>query len=139
MFKEFELEGERNSVTSPTFEDGRPRKSWLAPESTLPWFLSIAVASRPRCFGCGGRLLPKVVVIVDNFALCEKCSTTDWSDFQPYWRALESRGPPLELSRSRGVTFWTPPATLPDMDAYIRWLKLRAIMRHRDDPAASTA
>ena len=99
-----------------------------------PWFMAISLGSRPRCFGCGGRMLPKVVVVQSAFAICERCATTDWSGWRPYWHAIGSLGSTLELSTSRGITFWTPPASLPDIDGYLRWLELWDTM-HPDRPA----
>lgn len=97
-----------------------------------PWFMAVSLGSRPRCFGCGGRMLPKVVRIQENHALCEACSLVGWDEYRPFWAALESLGAPMELTRSRGIVFWTPPPTLPDQDAYIRWLELWDIMRGPD-------
>ncbi len=73
-------------------------------------------------------MLPKVVVIVQNHAVCEKCSFIDWSNYVAFWDAIESLGTALEITRSRGIVFWTPPASLPDHDAYLRWMELWEIM-----------
>lgn len=96
--------------------------------SRRPWFMPVCLASRPRCFGCGGRMLPKVVVVKGNYAICEKCSFVDWSKLHAFWDAIESLGSPCELTRARGIVFWTPPASLPDTDAYLRWMELWEIM-----------
>lgn len=95
-----------------------------SPVKQRPWFMSISLATRPRCFGCGGRLLPKVVVFQADFALCERCASTPWSDYHRFWLAIESLGKPLELRHTRGVTFWVPPSDLPDQDGYLRWMQL---------------
>lgn len=113
------LPGNSENVTEPTIEGASTR---------LPWFMSVTLATRPRCFGCGGRLLPKVVMVQSDFALCEQCARIDWSDYRPFWLAIQSLGSPLELSRSRGIVFWTPPVTLPQHDAYLRWIELWDIM-----------
>ena len=133
MITTFELHGENTSKTTS------PSTSEISPEtieaacSHLPWFMSISLSSRPRCFGCGGRLLPKVVFIQANCAICDRCERINWDDFRPYWLALQSRAGPLELTRTRGIVFWTPPVTLRDMDAYLRWLELRQIERDSTD------
>lgn len=124
----FELQGEQSSKSSAEVNTNVSNATLERASSGLPWFMSISIATRPRCFGCGGRLLPKVVVIQSNFAICEQCSSIDWSDYRPFWLAIDSLGSPLELSRSRGITFWTPPFTLPDQDAYLRWMELWDIM-----------
>jgi hypothetical protein len=80
-------------------------------------------------------MLPKVVVIQANHALCENCSTVDWSDIRPAWDAIDSIGSPLEITRSRGIVFWTPPPTLPDQDAYLRWFELWDIMKSTPLPS----
>ena len=124
----FELIGEDESSTTEVYNLELANASLRRATSHLAWFMSITLASRPRCFGCGGRMLPKVVVVQSAFAICDKCSTTDWARCRPYWLAIESLGSALELSRSRGIIFWTPPATLPDIDGYLRWLELWDIM-----------
>lgn len=134
MTTDFELRG----------EDCSPNGHWDitddettiagAPTEPRPWFMAVSLGSRPRCFGCGGRMLPKVVVIQSGFALCGNCGTIDWSRCHPYWLAIESLGSTLELSRSRGIIFWTPPPTLPDIDGYLRWIELWDIL-HPDRPS----
>lgn len=128
MISNFELIGEEQSNTLSGYTVELAMEALRRSSSNRPWFMSVTLSSRPRCFGCGGRMLPKVVVVQSNFAICEQCSTIDWSDYQPFWLALDSLGSPLELSRNRNIIFWTPPATLPDHDAYLRWLELWDIM-----------
>lgn len=138
MLSTFELHGEDDSNTTPGYvcelADSARRRS----TSHLAWFMSVPLDSRPRCFGCGGRMLPKVVIVQSDFAICEQCTAMDWSKCHPYWLALASLGSPLELSRSRGIIFWTPPATLPDIDAYLRWLELWDIMNPDRRPRRPT-
>ncbi len=74
-------------------------------------------------------MLSKTVRIQSNHALCELCDGIDNSEFRPFWRALANTGSPGEITKSRGIIFWTPPRTLPDEDAYLRWWELRDIMR----------
>lgn len=129
MTLEFELEGEYSSSArrddDPTILPDRPQ----ATTSERPWFMSVSLGTRPRCFGCGGRMLPKVVVFDGGFAICEICTSIDWSHQQPLWRALDSLGAVGELSRNRGIIFWTPPSSLPDIDGYLRWMELWDIMK----------
>ena len=125
---DFELESEQSS---PSLDGDELAKLPDRPQGTpreRPWFMSVSLATRPRCFGCGGRMLPKVVVFSSGFAICELCSYIDWSKFTPTWLAIESLGCAGELSRSRGIVFWTPPGSLPDIDAYLRWAELWEIM-----------
>lgn len=136
MLSTFELLGEDNSNTSDYSPLEFAETTHRHDTGHLAWFMSITLNTRPRCFGCGGRMLPKVVVIQSNCAICEQCSTIDWSDFRPFWLALESLGSPLELSRSRGITFWTPPPTLPDIDGYLRWIELWDIVNGPRSPAS---
>lgn len=131
MDTDFQLHGDDTPPTYNWSTTDDPTATTEDPTSPRPWFMAVSLRCRPRCFGCGGRMLTKVVVVQFDFAICEQCSTTDWSAYRPLWRALESLGSPLELSRSRGITFWTPPTTLPDIDGYLRWLELHDIMRHR--------
>lgn len=74
-------------------------------------------------------MLSKTVRVQANFALCELCNDIDQSEFRPFWLALENLGSPDELTRSRGITFWIPPITLPDQCAYQRWMELWDIMK----------
>lgn len=129
MLSTFELHGGDSSPTCSEITTELQSTTLERATRGLPWFMSISLAARPRCFGCGGRLLPKVVVVQGNFALCDRCERIDWSDYRPHWLAIESLGSPLELSRSRGIIFWTPPITLPEHDAYLRWIELWDIMR----------
>lgn len=125
----FELHGGDDSPSLPAIDADAAKTLAETAQNARPWFMAISLGSRPRCFGCGGRMLPKVVVVQADHAICELCSSIDWSDLRPSWHALESLGSPLELTRSRGITFWTPPASLPDQDAYLRWVELWEIMR----------
>ncbi len=77
-------------------------------------------------------MLSKTVRIQANYAICDLCNEVDQSQFRPFWDAVESLGSVSELTRSRGVIFWTPPTTLPDQDAYQRWMELWEIMRSTD-------
>lgn len=124
MTIDFELHGEERSLTPSLDTTDDWKTAAEAAAKARPWFMAVSLASRPRCFGCGGRMLPKVVRIQANHALCEACSTIDWSDYRPYWRAIESLGCPLEITTSRGIVFWTPPHTLKDVDGYLRWMEL---------------
>lgn len=135
MFSTFELHGGDSSPTCSDIDTELPNTTLERTSTGLPWFMSISLATRPRCFGCGGRLLPKVVVVQGNFAVCDRCEAVDWTEYRPFWLAIESLGSPLELSRSRGIIFWTPPITLPEHDAYLRWIELWAIMRTTAAPA----
>lgn len=130
MLATFELRGEDDSNTTDGYNLELATIAHRRSSSHLAWFMSVTLDSRPRCFGCGGRMLPKVVVVQSNVAICEQCSHTNWSDFRPFWLALKSRGAPLEITRSRGIIFWTPPASLPDIDGYLRWIELREIRLH---------
>lgn len=136
MLSTFELHGGDSSPTCSDITTEVPNTTLEQASRALPWFTSISLPTRPRCFGCGGRLLPKVVVIQANFAVCDRCDRINWSDYRPFWHALESLGSPLELSRSRGVIFWTPPITLPERDAYFRWIELHDLIRHPPTPAS---
>lgn len=129
MTTDFELRGEDSSPNGHWDITDDAETIAEATANPRPWFMLISLASRPRCFGCGGRMLPKVVVVQADHAICDNCSSIDWSDSRAYWDALDSLGSPLELTRSRGILFWTPPATLPDQDAFIRWMELWDIMR----------
>ena len=135
MTRTFGLEGEydkrKRSGNDPDFPNTPSPHIYR----DLPWFMSVSLSQRPRCFGCGGRMLSKVVTFSHGFALCEDCALTDWSNFHGCWRAIESLGSDREISRSRGITFWTPPVSLPDHDAFLRWLELWTIMRDTRDPA----
>lgn len=97
-------------------------------------------------------MLPKVVTIAFDVAWCETCgdrvrrsgrepdrqssepdrplSSFDTVTMIPFLRAIESIGCPGELTLARGITFWTPPPTLPDYDVFMRWLDLREIIDH---------
>lgn len=124
MLNTFELHADDSSPATPEIAKNAPNTPSRVDTRPLPWFMSISLATRPRCFGCGGRMLPKVVIIQSDFALCQQCGRIDWSDYRPFWFALESLGSTLELTRSRGIVFWTPPPPLPDQDAYLRWMEL---------------
>ncbi len=126
---DFQLEAQDNCSSTALGTPEDARKSLEALLADRAWFMLVSLKTRPRCFGCGGRLLPKVVTVQLDFALCDACGTIDWSEYRPFWNALTSRGCTDELTRSRGIIFWTPPSTLPDQDAYLRWLELRDIMR----------
>lgn len=131
---DFQLEAQDNciSTSSGTTDDARASLENLIAERE--WFMFIALRTRPRCFGCGGRLLSKTVRIQANYALCERCDGLDNSFYRPFWNALRSRGCTDELTTSRGIIFWTPPTSLPEHDAYLRWHELREIAG-RTDPA----
>lgn len=129
MLATFQLHGGESSPTCLSTTTELPNTTLEQACINLPWFMTISLKTRPRCFGCGGRLLPKVVIVQGNFALCDRCDRINWTDYRPYWLAIESLGCPLELSRSRGVTFWTPPPSLPERDAYFRWIELWDIVR----------
>lgn len=124
----FELTSDGKAIASNSNSENGPRTAPGKPLPTRPWFMAVSLGSRPRCFGCGGRMLPKVVTVQADHAICEACSFIDWSDYRSYWDAIESLGSPLEITRSRGIVFWTPPPTLPDQDGYIRWMELWEIM-----------
>lgn len=79
-------------------------------------------------------MLSKTVRIQADFALCELCDRIDQSEFRPHWLALDSLGATDELTRSRGIIFWTPPSSLPDQDAYFRWMELWDIMKRSPLP-----
>ncbi len=136
--KTFELTGDD---APPSLSEAPAEDAKTAPETAdaeRAWFMNIALRCRPRCFGCGGRMLPKAVRIVANYAVCEVCSNIDYSEIRPTWAALESLGSPLELTRSRGIIFWTPPSTLPDIEAYMRWMELWDIMARHSSRALLT-
>lgn len=123
----FQLLAQPNSTIQQWGDTADPNSLPGIPETARPWFMSVSLATRPRCFGCGGRMLPKTVRIQSNFALCEGCSAVNWTQQRRYWLALEELGCPLEISRSRGIVFWTPPVGLPDQDACIRSIELADI------------
>lgn len=125
----FELVPENIGIASTLDPTEDRETSSLAIDPGREWFMYVALRARPRCFGCGGRMLSKTVKIQANFALCERCERIDQSEFRPHWLALESLGAPDELTRSRGIVFWLPPITLPDQDAYCRWMKLLEAVR----------
>ena len=126
-------------------DDKKPTVQYNEPTARA-WFLSIGLARRPRCPGCGGNLLPKVTTIALDIAWCESCghraamikrdghrplvdyvqgfSSTETHRFLPYLMALETLASPIEVTRRHGVTFWTPPHELNETDAYLRWLVL---------------
>ncbi len=119
---------------SPASGFGTTEDRKTSPETTTterPWFMFVSLRDRPRCFGCGGRMLSKTVRIQANYALCELCNEIDQSEFRPFWNAIDTLGCPGELTKSRGIIFWIPPRTLPDQEAYLRWMELWEIMRAR--------
>lgn len=120
----FCLTPDNYSHTAPGGDTGNADTFIETPIADRAWHMCVSLPSRPRCFGCGGRMLPKGVVIVSNFAVCKLCSDHPLSDYFDAWLAIESLGCTLEITRSRGIVFWTPPGTLPDHDAYLRWMEL---------------
>lgn len=114
-------------VTTTETQERRPPKSPERPNSspqTRSWFMSVAVPTRPRCPACGGRMLPKAVMICGDVAWCDICHDAQHSDDVGWITGLLSRAGPSEFTVSRGVTFWTPPATLDDMPIYGRWVQV---------------
>lgn len=128
MSATFRLHGEQSTTTPLSTTTTIPITTLEQPTRDLPWFMSISTPTRPRCFRCGGRLLPKLVVIQANHALCDFCARHDNTEYRPFWDAIERLAPPLEISRSRGIIFWTPSPSLPDTDGYLRWLHLWNLM-----------
>ncbi len=103
-------------------EPATPRTGHPSPTTTTRFFVTLAVSNRPRCPSCGGKLLPKAVRIHRGICWCDNCPSMNEDAYVNTLLALESRIGPSELSRSRGVTFWTPPSDLSMQDCYIRWM-----------------
>lgn len=123
------LLGDQKSPTTSRIDTDDSRMIAATASKPRPWTMTITLRDRPRCFGCGGSMLPKVVRIQRNFAVCDVCDRIDWHESHPYWSAIDSLGGPLELTTSRGIVYWTPPASLPVIDAYLRWMELWDIMK----------
>ncbi len=136
---DFKLESQqfRNVSETDTTEDRKT--SVETATAARAWFMTVSLRQRPRCFGCGGRMIPKTVHVRHNRALCEICVDHDWSRIQPFWNAMADLAGPLEVTPSRGILFWTPPATLPDEEAYLRWLDLWTLSCSRSALAADAA
>ncbi len=71
-------------------------------------------------------MIPKATRFLHDIAFCEACADRDAQRVVPFLMALESLIGPMELTRTKGIVFWTPPVALPDVDAYLRWLDAHA-------------
>lgn len=138
---------DKNSISeSASRVCGESPKKTVKTGTTRPWFLNIGIPRRPRCPGCGGQLLQRAVFIARDVVWCEVCGerasrtsrrdshfrpdghpgfySTDTDRFVPYLLALASLAGPSEITRARGVIFWTPPTDTTCIDSYLRWLEL---------------
>ena len=132
VMKSFELTAETvdqslpgTSLRAPSSRPG----SYLDRANLKPWHMSLSSPTRPRCPGCGARMIPKAVRIALNVATCDRCDHNFNAERLSFFLALESLAGPSEISRSHHVMFWTPPSSLPDVCAFARWLELHGKLK----------
>lgn len=76
-------------------------------------------------------MLPKAVTIADDTAWCDLCWLHDHTEDLALLVAIVNRGFPLDVTTSRGITFWTPPTKLDDQPLLLRWMTVADQQRVR--------
>lgn len=135
--KSFELTAETVDQSLPGSSSRAPSShpgSYLDRANVKTWHMSISAPTRPRCPGCGARMIPKAVRIKLNVATCDRCDQSFDAERLSFFLALESLAGPSEITRSHHVMLWTPPPSLPDVCAFGRWLELHGKIKLTGQP-----